>query len=91
MAESYKSEPLEKKVFKKEDRFLKKEKVVEAKPSSSSDNKLTSDFKNPSRLCQHIDKLDASEKEAFAKKYNITYKNSSEIRNNAREAFWKGK
>ena len=82
MAESYKSGPLEKKPFKKEE---------EPKPIvQSSGNKLTSDFKNPSRLCQHIDKLDTSEKEAFAKKYNITYKNSSEIRNNARESFWKG-
>lgn len=84
MAESYENEPLQKKVFKKE-------KVVETKPSSSSGNKLTSDFKNTTRVLQHIDKLDTSEKEAFAKKYNITYKNSSEIRNNAREAFWKGK
>ena len=81
--------PLEKKVFKKEETFVEKEKVAEP-TISSSDSKLTSDFKNPTRLIQHIDKLDSSAKEAFAKKYNITYQNVSEIRNNARAEFWKG-
>ena len=79
----------EKKSFKKEDSFVKKEE--EPKPVvQSSGNKLTSDFKNPTRLIQHVDKLDDSEKETFAKKYNISYKEVSEIRNNARAEFWKG-
>jgi hypothetical protein len=89
MGKPDKNEPLEKKSFKKEDSFAKKEE--EPKPVvQSSGNKLTSDFKNPTRLIQHIDKLDSSAKEAFAKKYNITYQNVSEIRNNARAEFWKG-
>ena len=79
----------EKKTFAKEPFFAKEEKKAEPVIQSSG-SKLTSDFKNVTKLIQHVDKLDDSAKEAFAKKYNISYKEVSEIRNNARAEFWKG-